>query len=136
MKTIYTSNYARKGNHQYAIAISVRPPDYYNGKWCNKLAPTWNLVNDYKNHIISATEYAIKYIELLENRQIFPQELVDSIPDGAFLLCFEKPSDFCHREVLAKWLNDNTNVSILEWKTAKELQADKQVILVESLLGF
>lgn len=31
------------------------------------------------------------------------------------LICYEKPADFCHRHLVAKWLNDN-NFKCKEWQ--------------------
>ena len=30
------------------------------------------------------------------------------------LLCFEKPNETCHRHILAKYINENTNFSVEE----------------------
>ena len=31
------------------------------------------------------------------------------------LCCYEKPTDFCHRHLVAEWLNNNTDENIEEW---------------------
>lgn len=36
------------------------------------------------------------------------------------LCCFEKPGDFCHRHILAKWLNEQTGVEVREFGVADE----------------
>jgi uncharacterized protein (DUF488 family) len=30
------------------------------------------------------------------------------------LICYEKPSDFCHRHLVSKWLNEN-GYDCIEW---------------------
>ena len=31
------------------------------------------------------------------------------------LCCYEKPGDFCHRHILAKWITENTGIEITEF---------------------
>lgn len=115
MKTLYTSYYARSGKNPAAISISVKPPRWYPRMAHNvDLAPTWELVDAYKKGDIDANQYTVRYLELLEERGKTAQEIVDSLPEGAVLLCYEKPSDFCHRHVAAQWLREGSDVQITE----------------------
>lgn len=34
---------------------------------------------------------------------------------NAYLLCYETPEKFCHRHLLAAWLNEKPGVNIQEW---------------------
>ena len=36
------------------------------------------------------------------------------------LCCFEKPDDFCHRHLLADWLNEKLNLGVEEFGKSKE----------------
>ena len=41
-----------------------------------------------------------------------PEPIIDELKDAAgdrdiYLLCYEKPSDFCHRHIVAEWLKQN-----------------------------
>ena len=36
--------------------------------------------------------------------------------DTIALVCYEKPSDFCHRHLVAKWINENTNIEVREYE--------------------
>ena len=38
------------------------------------------------------------------------------------LCCFEKPGDFCHRHILAKWLNEQTGIEVSEFGVAESRQ--------------
>ena len=38
-------------------------------------------------------------------------QAIKSLPDESMLCCYESPDKFCHRHILAKWLNEN-NVKI------------------------
>ena len=45
------------------------------------------------------------------------EEGVSGFTDGDVMLCYEKPSDFCHRHILAAWLTEHGH-------TVTELGAD------------
>lgn len=44
-----------------------------------------------------------------------PQEVYKSLGENAVLLCFEKPTQFCHRHLVAGWLEMNLGVQIDEY---------------------
>jgi hypothetical protein len=133
-KTIYTSNYARKGSDPNAYAISAGPPKWYAGKQIKEVAPSWDIVMDYKAGVMSKDEYVEAYVGLLQLRRVNPHKLIDSLPDNSYLLCYESPKDFCHRQVLSAWIEYHTNASIEEWKNEKEQKEAAQWGLVEDLL--
>lgn len=39
---------------------------------------------------------------------------------NAYLLCYETPEKFCHRHMLAAWLNFSINADIKEWEQKNE----------------
>ena len=43
----------------------------------------------------------------------------------AALLCYEKPGDFCHRHLLAKWITEESGVEVKEWMTDEESKAEE-----------
>jgi uncharacterized protein (DUF488 family) len=58
------------------------------------------------------------------------------LPDGALLLCYESPGEFCHRRLLADWIERHTEFVITEWKNEKELEEENQNKVVDSILDF
>lgn len=78
------------------------------------LAPTWEIVREYKEGKINREKYTELYLDLLVGRGKSPQEIVDELPEGAVLLCYESPKDFCHRHVAARWLMQGASVEIVE----------------------
>lgn len=132
-KILFTSNYARCGSHPQAVSVSASAPDYFTGEHLKALAPPWDLLMAYKDGKIDEEEYALHYIDTLEAvRNLDPKEVFAAIPNGTILLCYEKPGDFCHRRILAKWLGDANNTTIREW--VSETEAEKERI-VDDLLG-
>jgi len=138
MKTIYTSNYARHGNNPNAIAISLTVPEWYEGTRLEYLAPKSDMVGKIRkgSENYNQRKYTREYLDLLKGRNVQPQKLVDSLPDGTILLCYESPGDFCHRRLLADWIERHTGVVVPEWKNEKEKEAENQNKVVDSILDF
>ena len=129
---IYTSNYSRQGQNPMSISISKKPPDYFSGEHLESLAPTWDMIQRIKTGGGDQVEYTRRYLQLLKDRNIDPQTVAD-LPDGTILLCYESPQDFCHRHLLAQWVENHTGVIIPEWKNEKEQKKADQDALVDSL---
>lgn len=138
MKKIYTSNYARHGNNPNAIGISLTVPDWYEGKRLQSLAPRSDMVGKIKKGSANYNQrkYTREYLDVLKGRKIDPQKLIDSLPDGTLLLCYESPGDFCHRHLLTEWVERHTGFIITEWKNEKELEEENQNKVVDSILDF
>ena len=70
----------------------------------------------------------------LEERIEDPYKLIEDIPDGTYLLCYEKSSEPCHRHLLRDWVYDKTGYRIEEWKNDKEQKEADQQGIVDDLL--
>lgn len=115
------------------IAICGGLPEWYEGSWYRKVAPKWKwwkwwhdtyaghyetkeaadyYTACYKNTVLSALsrEKVLSEIEQIADRS------------NAYLLCYEAPNKFCHRQLLAAWLNENTENKIVEWRQENENQ--------------
>ena len=138
MKTIYTSNYARHANNPMAIGISLTVPDWYEGKRLEYLAPQTDMVGKIKkgSENYNQRKYTREYLDLLKARNVNPQKLIDSLPDGTLLLCYESPGVFCHRRLLADWIERHTGFVVPEWKNEKELEEENQNKVIDSILNF
>lgn len=139
-KNIQTSNYARNGKNPDAISISCSSPQWFMGAKFPLLAPEWTMVDSIKKGLMSEKEYTMKYIDLIKNRrnqgQLTALMIYDMLPENSILLCYEPPNEFCHRRVLAEWINIETGIEIPEWKSEKELNQEGQKEFVDSLLDF
>ena len=66
----------------------------------------------------SHDEYLKLYDRILASQdanQVVKQiEMLSGGKDVA-LCCYEKPGDFCHRHILAKWITENTGIEITEF---------------------
>jgi hypothetical protein len=114
MKKLYTSYYAKSGGNPNAISISAKAPPFFKGERYGKLAPTWDLLNAYKSGQVDERGYTEWYMRLLAERKLTPQQVVDELKDGTIMLCYEKSSDFCHRHIVAAWLQSGADVVVEE----------------------
>lgn len=114
---VYTSYFARASALQKAgivpIGIALSPPKYFWGGSIAYIAPKgWMLK-------LPPEEYSRKYhAEVLAhiNPKAFLREL-ENLGHGkdVALLCYERPDDFCHRQLVAKWLKKGAGISVDEW---------------------
>ena len=80
------------------------------------LAPTKDILDNYKKHGGTWEDYELKFLQLMEQRRIastIPKEL---LADGC-LLCSEHEPHHCHRRLVAEYLAgkwDNVQVVHLE----------------------
>lgn len=125
---LFTSNYARHGKDPNAVCISVKPPFWYKGKTYFDLAPTWNMVNGIKKGVINEKQYTEQYLQLIEDRKLDANKVAADLGDGAIMLCYESPNDFCHRHIAAIWLQNNTTIPVYEHFYYTRILQQEQVV--------
>lgn len=108
IKTSYFANYI--GDKGVSIANSY--PEGFVGEEYDNLKPGGKLVDLYKSDSISKKEYVILYKECILDR--LNVEKVYNDLDGKVLLCWEGSNKFCHRFIVAKWLEKNLNMEVKE----------------------
>lgn len=122
---IYTSYFAKlKSLPEDVIPISIcgKSPEWYKGLQYKKLAPKYDFFMKWKeNH---DNNYYIEHFQsdVLDKLSVTDvvRDLINMLPDRSSkhniaLICYEKPSDFCHRHLVADWLNKN-GFRCEEWK--------------------
>ena len=98
---LFTGYFARHGKHPNAVSVGGSP-------WWMKLpvipelAPSAELLADYKQGRIQWEDYVPRYIAQLDALGVSRVESL--LKDGMVLLCWEKPPNHCHRHLLAEWL--------------------------------
>lgn len=115
---IYTSYFAKlKSLPDNIIPISIcgKAPDWYTGLQYKKLAPKYKFFMEWKeNH---DNDYYIKcFNEQVLNKLNATDVVLDfsricygyNVEENDIaLICYEKPTDFCHRHLVSDWLNKN-----------------------------
>ena len=139
MVVIYTSYFANLKNIPsdiVPISICGKAPDWYTGLQYKKLAPKYDFFMKWKE-----THDNDFYIKCFEDR-VLSATCVNSVIKDLYdmarqfnpnfkhicLICYEKPSDFCHRHLVAKWLQNNgiqcKEFSLESYKSTLEAQLD------------
>ena len=151
MIKLYTSYYANIKNipaNYLMVGISQfcpewlkdNAPDNFLFMRGNFLAPTKELLNDIKSGNIDQFEYRKRYEEQFDEffknasyqyktvdqwYQAMDEEFSDKYQAIVFL-CYEKPSDFCHRHILRDILNHKHHIRIEEFAHPEEIKENKE----------
>lgn len=118
---IYTGYYAKlkkyKEDGLYPIAISGKIPDFYGEAYWDDFAPRYEDFLAWKSGQISDIQYNKKYREWLDslNKQEIRDVLDELKDENIIFLCYEKSGDFCHRHILADWLEENVGAVVEEY---------------------
>lgn len=94
------------------VSITLWAPDWYKGLQYKKLAPKLEFFNEWKNgahkgdNDYYVKEFTHQVIAKLDAFAVVSElEKMTGVDDSKIiLLCYEKPKDFCHRHIVAKWL--------------------------------
>lgn len=106
---IYTSYFAmmrRLPKNVIPIAICSSVPQWYEGLRYTKLAPKWQIVDEYKR--TNDEKKYIKDFEELILSKLDPNYVLQELKElsagrDICLICYERPQDFCHRHIVSKW---------------------------------
>lgn len=98
-----TSNFAshKKKNYKNPVAICAQIPNWFDGRSCYELSPSWELIHNKD----SIDLFENKFMEYLDSLNV--KKIIDYLKSDATLLCYEKKDAFCHRHIVAKWLRKN-----------------------------
>ena len=104
-----------------AIAISCWIPQNTNYIRYPKLAPSKELLNNYKTNP-NERNYTAEYFDQLF--ELNPQTVWDELHELAqsnepILLCYENPKKFCHRRLVAKWFERELGQIVEEYSLGK-----------------
>ena len=113
---IYTSYFANY-KQEDAVSIAFSTPNWFKGEKYKKLAPPKKLLYDYKSGLVDEKEYREIYSKEVLNK-LNPNEVAKKL-NNKVLLCYEKPEDFCHRKLVAEWLENNLDIKINEFGIKK-----------------
>lgn len=117
---IYTGYFAKTEDYKKAgltpIGIAGKAPDFYEGVELKKFAPSWDIYSAYKYGNLNEFGYVERYIKerlnILDKQEVKQQLLSYENP---ILLCYEKDG-FCHRHILADWIEMNLGLVVKEYK--------------------
>ena len=120
---IFTSYFANGTRLKKAgvmmIGIALYPPKWFYGPSIKYVSPSWDILHNSK----SEDDYVERFnSEILAHRdpKVFLAN-IEKMSKGkdVALCCFEKPDDFCHRHLVAKWLNEKLGLHVEEFGISK-----------------
>ena len=113
---MYTGYFAKlktyEENGLIPVSICGKAPDWYKGNQFKVLAPKWSFFYEWKNGAHKGdNNYYIQHFKREVLDMLYYDEVINQLSafgelDKIILLCYEKPSDFCHRHLVAEWLSD------------------------------
>jgi uncharacterized protein (DUF488 family) len=88
------------------VTIALRSPGAYHGRSYPTLAPRWEMLK------MDEATYRVEYQKILDN--LDPRQVYKDLGEDAILLCWEAPGKFCHRRLVAAWLEEHLGVTVAE----------------------
>lgn len=111
---ISTGNFANVKKYRDAnlepinIALSAR---YFTGEKYKPLNPDWSFKDLPENEYTPIYEQKLNKLNV---QKVYNDLLSLSKNKDIVLCCHEKEGDFCHRRLVAKWLEKELNIEVLE----------------------
>lgn len=120
---IYTSYYSSRDIPEDGVKVSISvtaPRGFVCDEQLRALAPDSETLWAHKGRRIDDAEYSRRYNTKLDEAGESVGELLADVSSrhpgkDIFLLCWEKPGEFCHRRLLADWLKAHYSMDIPEW---------------------
>ena len=110
--TTYFGNYRKFPNDALPLGVTRFKPSYWEYPNIENLAPSENLLRQFKDKTIDEYVFGQKYLNELSERGLTPhgvRSILESVANGRDILlcCYERPGEFCHRHLLANWLGND-----------------------------
>jgi hypothetical protein len=94
------------------VSIALRAPNWYRGRRYSALAPRREMLK------MDEATYRVEYQKILD--KLDPQKVLDDLGEDAVLLCWEAPGKFCHRRLVAEWLEKHLGRPVPELVVSQE----------------
>ncbi len=111
MNTTYFAN-LKNITSTNIVSIALKTIPGFKGREYKALAPTWWILQEYKQDR-DVDKYISNYTAHVLNT-LDPYQVYLELGEDAVLCCYEKRDDFCHRHLVARWLEHNLNIRIIE----------------------
>jgi hypothetical protein len=96
------------------VSIANSAPRIFTGPTYRPLVPPWGLVKGYIVGKVGEEEYTEKFLAQLESLDPIKvyEDLFKIHKENPVLLCWEPAGQFCHRRIVAKWLEEKVGVEV------------------------
>lgn len=117
---IFTSYF---GNKHYLLSsgyknlwsiAGITPEWFYHvGERYSKLAPKYSWWKEWHDNSLSEEWYIEKYYKTVLDK-LNQNDVILELGNNAVLLCYEGSGKFCHRRIVANWIENNTGINVKE----------------------
>lgn len=121
---IYTGCFAQADKYDGVLtSIAIKIPKGFKGMRLGCFMPKFWLFDRWRKGEIDNEEYSRLFkseiLAFLEEQKI--KNLLESLSKNKdlFLLCYEKPEDFCHRHIVAEWIRNELGLEVKEYEVKK-----------------
>jgi hypothetical protein len=90
------------------VSIAIFAPWACQGRRYPALAPRREMLK------LDEANYRVEYQKILDN--LDPRKVFEDLGQDAILLCWEAPGEFCHRRLVAEWLEAHLGVTVPEFR--------------------
>jgi hypothetical protein len=113
---VKTSNFSSIGRQpddfKNSVSIALRSPKWYQGRRYPALAPRPKMLK------MDEATCRVAYQKILD--KLDPRKVFDDLGEDAILLCWEAPGKFCHRRLVAAWLEKHLGLTVPELVVSQE----------------
>ena len=107
-----TSSFKRCGKDPRGVSIA-RYPMFWRGRRYYALVPSVALFRAWKAEAISNEDYRERFYQETLSR-LNPYDAFQDLGMDAILLCHCPPGQFCHRRIVARWLEEALGINVPE----------------------
>jgi len=125
------TSYFAKYKGENAVSIAGKCPEWFKGREYKKLAPKYWFFNAYKKRMKEIEkevledknfmkDYFVDQAEDLYKQRYYKEvlshldakQVYEELGENAILLCWEKSDQFCHRHLVAEWLENELGIEL------------------------
>lgn len=139
MKTSYFYKLRGEKNMNRIVSIARGKPRYYAGieHELKSLAPTQDLLQDFRAEVITEKEYVVQFNAMLANLNV--NDVINELHqktggEEPVMMCHCSTKHFCHRHLVAEWIEKETGGVVQEMDLGAVKRADGRIIEATSLL--
>lgn len=130
---IYTSYFANakklKEDGIMMIGIALYPPKWFYGVTLRMLAPSWSILKQTSTDEEYIRRFKGEILSRLQQDVVLSRLNEISKGKDVALCCFEKPGEFCHRHIVADWLNEKLEGKVEEYSPKERKEEFVQLSL-------
>jgi uncharacterized protein YeaO (DUF488 family) len=122
-------NLLRKNKIPGAVSIAVGKPRYVKVEHqARQFAPTWSLLKKFRADRVSEAEYVAEFNAQLAGLDASKAMVaITEKVDDPVIMCHCGVQDFCHRHLVAEWLENELGIDIEEYGIGKVVRKDGRI---------